>query len=155
MDMSRRFNTYIDIPEVDFWRTFCMEQGVLRHFEKGEDFVTVGEVCRYVGFIKSGTLKYLAFSSDGCEHVVGMEFAGEFVADFPFLFYGTPSRVSITAQSPCDIYCVSVKVIAERMRNDRFCLTSSCIRQKRCFRLSTTDTWRCIPDRLMSVTATS
>lgn len=81
MDMSRRFNTYIDIPEVDFWRTFCMEQGVLRHFEKGEDFVTVGEVCRYVGFIKSGTLKYLAFSSDGCEHVVGMEFAGEFVAD--------------------------------------------------------------------------
>ena len=121
MDMSRRFNTYIDIPEVDFWRTFCMEQGVLRHFEKGEDFVTVGEVCRYVGFIKSGTLKYLAFSSDGCEHVVGMEFAGEFVADFPFLFY----------------------------------LTSSCIRQKRCFRLSTTDTWRCIPDRLMSVTATS
>ncbi len=120
MDMSRRFNTYIDIPEVDFWRTFCMEQGVLRHFEKGEDFATVGEVCRYVGFIKSGTLKYLAFSSDGCEHVVGMEFAGEFVADFPFSFYGTPSRVSITAQSPCDIYCVSVKVIAERMRDDRF-----------------------------------
>ena len=68
-----RFNTYIEHINPGFWRELCVSEGMLRHFERGEEFVRVGEVARYIGYIQSGTVKYVAYSDDGTEHVVGME----------------------------------------------------------------------------------
>lgn len=116
--MSENFNTYIDHIEPDFWRELCVKEGKLRHYERGEEFAKVGAVARYIGYIKSGTLKYVAFSSDGTEHVVGMEFEGEFVSDSTFSFSGKKARVSIVAVTPCEIYCFPVHKIAKRMRED-------------------------------------
>ena len=115
---TSNFNTYYDNIDHDFWRTLCLEEGVLRHYEKDELFVTEGEVARYIGYVKSGTLKYVAYLADGTEHVVGLEFDNEFVADFPFSLYGQKSRVSIIAVSPCDIYCVPTRLLAERLKTD-------------------------------------
>ena len=66
----------------------------------------------------SGTLKYVAYSGDGTGHVVGLEFDGEFVSDFPFSLSGVEARVSIVAVTPCDIYCFPVREIAERMQEE-------------------------------------
>ncbi|MBO5053201.1 MAG: Crp/Fnr family transcriptional regulator [Muribaculaceae bacterium] len=116
--MSENFNTYIDHIEPDFWRELCVKEGKLRHYERGEEFAKVGELARYIGYIKSGTLKYVAFSSEGTEHVVGMEFEGEFVSDSTFPFFGKKARVSIVAVTPCEIYCFPVQDIVKRMRED-------------------------------------
>lgn len=116
--MKENFNTYIDYIDPDFWRELCVKDGNLRHYERGEEFAKVGEVARYIGYIKSGTLKYVAFSVDGTEHVVGMEFVGEFVSDFPFSLSGIEARVSIVAVTPCDIYCFPVQEMVKRMRED-------------------------------------
>ena len=116
--MKENFNTYINHIEPDFWRELCVKEGKLNQFERGGEFAKVGQVARYVGYIKSGTLKYVAFSVDGTEHVVGMEFAGEFVSDFPFSLSGIEARVSIVAATPCDIYCFPVSEIAKRMKDD-------------------------------------
>ena len=113
-----KFNTYIEHIEPEFWRELCMSEGKLRHFEKGEEFVRIGSVARYVGYIKSGTMKYVAYSMDGTEHVVGLEFAGEFVADFPSSLYDNPSIVSIIAVKPCDVYCFPTQELAHRIKND-------------------------------------
>ena len=115
---SSNFNTYYENIDSDFWRNLCVEKGVLRHYEKGELFVTRGEIARYVGYIKSGILKYIAYAADGTESVVGLEFAGEFVADFPFSFYGKKARISIEAVTPCDIYCISARDIGRRMKSE-------------------------------------
>ena len=116
--MKENFNAYINHIEPDFWRELCVKEGKLRHFERGEEFAKVGQIARYVGYIKSGTLKYVAFSVDGTEHVVGMEFVGEFVSDFPFSLSGIEARVSIVAVTPCDIYCFPVQEMVKRMRED-------------------------------------
>lgn len=116
--MKENFNSYIDHIEPDFWRELCVNEGKLRHYERGEEFATVGQVARYVGYIKSGTVKYVAYSEDGTDHVVGMEFAGEFVSDFPFSLSGEKARVSIVAVTPCDIYCFPVGEITKRMKED-------------------------------------
>lgn len=116
--MTSNFNTYIDSPSVSFWRELCLREGTLRHFDRGEDFFTAGQVARYFGYIKSGTLKYVAYGDDGIEHVLGLEFAGEFVTDFPFSFYGQKARTSVVAETPCDIYCVSTSALGERIKND-------------------------------------
>ncbi len=112
------FNTYYENIDRDFWRKLCVEQGVLRHYDKGEFFAMQGETARYLGYIKSGTLKYVAYTPDGSESVVGLEFAGEFVADFPFSLYGRRSRVSIIAVTSCDIYCVSTRELGKRLEAD-------------------------------------
>lgn len=116
--MTDLFNTYINNIEADFWRNLCVNDGELRHYTKGEEFVSAGSVARYLGYIKSGMLKYVAYSTDGEEHVVGLEFAGEFVADFPFSLYGKRARVSIVAETDCDIYCASVADVKKLMDND-------------------------------------
>ena len=116
--MKENFNTYIDHIEPDFWRELCVKEGTLRHYKRGEEFAKVGHVARYVGYVKRGTMKYISFSADGTEHVVGLEFAGEFVSDFPFSLSGVEARVSIVAVSPCDIYCFPVSELAKRMKED-------------------------------------
>ncbi|MDE6418640.1 MAG: Crp/Fnr family transcriptional regulator [Duncaniella sp.] len=115
---SSNFNTYYENIDYDFWRDLCVEKGVLRHYEKGEMFVVRDEVAKYVGYIRKGTLKYVAYALDGTESVVGLEFAGEFVADFPFSFYGMKARVSIVAVTPCEIHCISAREIGRRMKSD-------------------------------------
>lgn len=116
--MSERFNTYFNRIDIDFWRDLCVNEGDLRHYKKGEEFVSVGKVGRYIGYVKSGTLKYEAYSHDGSPHVIGLEFTGEFVTDFPFSLYGQPSRVSIVATSDCEIYCVAVSKVKGLMDSD-------------------------------------
>ncbi len=116
--MSSNFNTYYENIDHDFWRKLCVEQGVLRSYDKGDYFIERGQVGRYIGFVKSGTLKYVAYAADGSESVVGLEFAGEFVADFPFSLYGRKSRVSIVAITPSEIYCISAREVGMRMKSD-------------------------------------
>lgn len=116
--MANLFNTYIKNPSVDYWRALCLREGTLRHFDKDEEFFTTGYVARYFGYIKSGTLKYVAYSDNGTEHVIGLEFEGEFVADFPFSLYGLKARASVIAETPCDIYCISTSLLEQRLKTD-------------------------------------
>lgn len=111
------FNTYIESPVVDYLREMCLREGELRSYDRDEAFFTAGAVARYFGYIKSGTLKYVAYGDDGTEHVVGLEFAGEFVSDFPFSLRGQKARTSVIAETPCEIYCVSTTELGERMKN--------------------------------------
>lgn len=116
--MTESFNTFINCINTDFWRDLCVKEGQLRHYERNEEFSKIGEVARYIGYIKSGTMKYVAYSPDGVEHVVGMEFEGEFVADYPFSLFGTKAKVSIIATTPCDIYIFPVREIVDRMNEE-------------------------------------
>lgn len=68
--MSDNFNTYINNIDFDTWREICVNKGSLRRYAKGEEFVSIGKVGSYIGFIKSGSLKYVACSTDGTEHVI-------------------------------------------------------------------------------------
>ena len=113
-----QFNSYIDNIDAHFWRNLCLSHGELRRYEKSEEFLTVGTVGRYIGYIKSGALKYVCFSSDGTPHVTGLEFSGHFVCDFPGSLYREKSRCSIIATVSCEIYCVPASVVAEMMRSD-------------------------------------
>ncbi len=121
--MTESFNTYIDHIEPEFWRELCFKEGRLRHYERGEEFLHLGEVGKYIGAVKSGTLKYAAYSTDGNEHVVGLIFPDEFVADWPFVFYEQPSRCAIVASSPCEIYCLPVENLKTRMSKEPEFLT--------------------------------
>lgn len=116
--MNENFNTYIDQIDFDAWREICVSKGKLRQFAKGEEFVSIGKVGGYIGFIQSGTLKYVACSADGTEHVMGLVFGEGFVADWPFCLYGKEAKLAIVAVTDCEIYCVSSGEVKKRMDSD-------------------------------------
>jgi CRP-like cAMP-binding protein len=116
--MDKNFNTYIDNIDFNAFHEFCVNKGKLRHFAKGEEFVSIGKVGRYIGFIQSGTLKYVARSADGTEHVMGLVFSEGFVADWPFCIYGQKAKLAIVAVSDCEIYCIPTKDINEKIDAD-------------------------------------
>ncbi len=87
--MTDNFNTFINRIDSEAWRELCVSKGTLRRYAKGEEFVTIGRVGHYIGFIISGTLKYVAVSEDGTEHVMGLVFGDGFVADWPFWYIRT------------------------------------------------------------------
>lgn len=116
--MTPNFNTYIDKIDYDAWREFCVSKGTLQRYAKGEEFVAIGSIGRYVGFIKSGTLKYVARSADGSEHVMGLVFGSGFVADWRHFLHGQEATVAIVAASDCEIYCVSSHEVKSLMDSD-------------------------------------
>ena len=103
----------MNCPGIGFWRDLCLREGVERRYYKGDCFFRQGEVARNLGYVKSGTLIYSVTGSDGTDHVIGLEYAGEFVADFPFSIFGTPARASVIAQENCEILCVPTRRIRE------------------------------------------
>lgn len=113
-----QFNSYIDNIDTDFWRDLCQSRGDLRHYKRGEEFITAGTVGRYIGYVESGALKYVCYSANGTPHVVGLEFAGHFVCDFPGSLYQQKSRCSIIATVPSEIYCIPASAVAEQMKTD-------------------------------------
>ena len=88
------------------------------HYDRGDYFFREGEVAKYLGLIMSGALKYTAYSNDGSEFILGLEFAPEFVCDFPFSFRGIKARTSVIATTPCDILCIPSDMIGERLATD-------------------------------------
>lgn len=113
--MAENFNTYLEQIDFETWREICITKGVLQRFASGEEFVSIGKVGQYIGFIQSGALKYVAVSEDGNEHVMGFVYGGGMVADWPFCLYGQKAHLAIVAVSDCEIYCVPSKDVKELM----------------------------------------
>lgn len=116
--LADNFNTYIEQIDFEAWRDVCVTKGALHRFAKGEEFVSVGKVGQYIGFIQSGSLKYVACSADGTEHVMGLVFNDGFVADWPFCIYGQKAKLAIVAVTDCDIFCIPSKDVKELMDCD-------------------------------------
>lgn len=116
--MTDYFNSYRDSDAARFWQELCNREGELHRFERGDYFFREGEIARYLGFIESGTLKYTALDDDGTEHVMGLEFTGGFVTDFPFSIKGGKARTSVVAASPCEIRCLSTAHIRRLLCDD-------------------------------------
>lgn len=116
--MIKEFNTYIDGIDYDLWRSLFLEHGILKQLRKGENFITIGEVAKYFGFIKEGSIKYVVYASDGSERVIGLESIGGFAASFPYCLQNRPAVCSVIANSDSELYCIPVIKIKELMKND-------------------------------------
>ena len=116
--MIKEFNTYIDGIPLEFWRDLCREEGELKQFKKGEYFLTTGEVCKYLGYIESGSFKYVAYTKNGDEKIVGLETVGGFVANWPYCLQRLPSQLSIISNSDSEISCLPVSKIIKWMEED-------------------------------------
>lgn len=114
----REFNKYLDNTDVKDWERLCLEYGTLRSYKKGEEFISAGDTGRYIGLIKEGSAKYVVYTADAQERVIGFETVGGYVASFPYSLRGLPSIWSVVINSDAVIWCVPVRKIVELSRHD-------------------------------------
>lgn len=116
--MIKEFNTYLAKVDSEFWSKLILEYGTLRCYKKDEEFIEIGNIGRYIGLIKSGSVKYVAYTSHHDEKIVGLETVNGFAASWPFCLHGIPSIVSIIANEVSEIYCLSVTKLKELANNN-------------------------------------
>ena len=116
--MIKEFNTYLANVDSEFWSRLILEYGTLRKYKKGEEFISIGNVGKYIGLIKSGSVKYVAYSSHNDEKIVGLETVGGFAASWPFCLHEISSLVSIIANTDSEIYCLPVFKLKERSKQN-------------------------------------
>ena len=95
-----------------------MELGELRHFRKGDEFIRIGEIAKYIGFIIKGSLKYIVYTTDDKEKVIGLETVGGFAASFPYCLKNIPSKWSVIVNSDSELYCISAEKIKDLIRGN-------------------------------------
>ena len=116
--MIKEFNTYLEEIDSEFWSHLCREEGKLRKYKKGEEFITIGNVAKYLGLIKSGCVKYIAYMSNYEEKVIGLETAGGFAASWPYCLHNIPSKLSVVANSDLEVYCLPISKLIEMSRDN-------------------------------------
>ena len=116
--MIKELNTYIDGIPLEFWKDLCREEGEVKRLKKGESFLDIAEVCKYLGYIEAGSFKYVAHTPEGEERIVGLETVGGFVANWPYCLDKLPSKLTIVANSNSEISCLPVSKIIRMMNDD-------------------------------------
>ncbi len=107
-------NEFLSHIDFDAMRGYCMANGRIVSYAKGDCFAETGSIGRYVGFVKSGYFKYCVLTSKGDYAVTGFSFDNECIVDFTQSFlFGKPSKISIVAG--CDSTVVQVSL--ESMRD--------------------------------------
>ena len=116
--MISEFNTYLDGINKELWKKICMENGEIRHFRKGDEFIRIGEVAKYIGFITKGSLKYIVYTTDDKEKVIGLETIGGFAASFPYCLHNLPSEWSVEVNTDSELYCITTEKIKRLISED-------------------------------------
>ena len=118
MSNLKEFNTYLEEINSEMWKELCMKHGVLRSFRKGDEFIRIGEVAKFIGFITKGSLKYVVYTTAGNEKVIGLETVGGFAASFPYCLKDIPSEWSVIVNTDSDLYCISAEKIKELIKEE-------------------------------------
>ncbi len=107
---QKDFNSYKENLDLEIFCKFCMEQGTLKTFKRGEVFESAGQPSKWIGYIKKGSFKYKVYNStQEKEYITGFAFENEFVADYPNCLYGKNAVVTIETAIPSEVYVIEGK----------------------------------------------
>lgn len=102
------FNMYHDLIDLSAVRELCVTHGELREYAKGEAFLSQGTFPTEFGYVETGYMKFVVYSSDGEERVVGFSFDNDYVCDINSNLIGLPSEISIIAGRPSRVWVIGM-----------------------------------------------
>ncbi len=73
---------YLELDGVEELRQVFKEKGTTKEFKKNDFFIRRGQSHNPIGFILNGGFKYLGYSTDGKEQIIGYSFENDFAADY-------------------------------------------------------------------------
>ncbi len=90
-------NKYLELGEITEVKNFFIKEGSIKEYKKNEFFVQQGQKHDYAGFILKGGFRYLGYTSEGKEQIVGYSFETDFVVDYGS--FQVQKNASIDAQA--------------------------------------------------------
>lgn len=99
-----RLNDFMVCPELAPILDYCLSNGTVAEYAKGQAFAEEGARCRYVAFVRSGYFKFSVIDNKGDECITGFSFAGDILADYVYSFLNSePSPTSIVAGADSEV----------------------------------------------------
>lgn len=115
----RPFNSYTEGLDLEFLKNYCINEGELRHFSRGMSFEVEGNKSHWIAFVKKGYFKYVVNNKiSGKQHITGISFENEFVADYPNCLYQRTSQVSIIAGMDSMVYLIEGETLRKMYEQD-------------------------------------
>lgn len=106
--MKNTFNKYLELAEMDVLRRWFLEAGVRKELKKGSFFFREGDAKHYVGYIESGSFRYLKFNvNSNQDQIVGYSFDKDFVTDYGAFQLQVKALISAQAIKDSIIWVVS------------------------------------------------
>jgi CRP-like cAMP-binding protein len=78
------------------------------NIKKKEYLFRQGEICRYVGFVDKGCLRYFFTDEKAHEHILYFAFEEWWVGDLNSFYMNEPSPNSLQALEPCEMFLFSL-----------------------------------------------
>ncbi|VEH21345.1 fumarate/nitrate reduction transcriptional regulator [Chryseobacterium nakagawai] len=106
--MTKLYEQYGELFQVDqehFDEFYTLLKDTL--LLKSDFFLKQGEKCKYLGFIKKGTVRSFYINDQGREINFGFYFENEFFTDYESILCDTVSNMNIQALENCEILLLS------------------------------------------------
>ena len=113
------FNNYTEREEFSIFKKFFLDHGRCKEMKKKEYFAEQGIVTTHAAYVEKGMFRYVCTDENGCEHIVGYAFAGEYVGDYPQCIKKEKAIVSIQATTDSLIYYASAQEIINFFSTDK------------------------------------
>ncbi len=94
---------YMGLDGIDELRQFFIENGTLKRYKKDEFFIRRGQNNNCIGLIVGGGFRFVGYSSEGKEQIMGYSFENDFAVDYATFQIQTPSLIDIQSITDSDV----------------------------------------------------
>lgn len=98
---------YMGLDGIDELRQFFIENGTLKRYKKDEFFIRRGQNNNSIGLIVGGGFRFVGYSSEGKEQIMGYSFENDFAVDYATFQIQTPSLIDIQSITDSDVLYLS------------------------------------------------
>jgi CRP/FNR family transcriptional regulator, anaerobic regulatory protein len=101
IELKTAIEAYISLSEEEW--TLLSSRLEVKSLQKGSLLLHEGEVCRFLAFLRSGTVVYYYLNDRGEEVTTDFAFENQFVTDNRSRLSNSPSHLNIKATEPVDL----------------------------------------------------
>ncbi len=98
------FNKFSNLNDLEWEKLYALMR--TKYFKKGTYFVTEGQQCKYVAFVKKGIFSYY-YLVDGHQHTRQFFFENNFMANYQSYITGTSSKANIQALQDSEVILIN------------------------------------------------
>ncbi|WP_108821239.1 Crp/Fnr family transcriptional regulator [Dysgonomonas sp. Marseille-P4361] len=116
--MKKVLNKYMGLEEMEVVRQWFLENCVRKEIPKGSFFFREGDIKHYVGYIETGSFRYLKLNiNKNQEQIVGYSFENDFVTDYGSLQQQESAVTSAQAIKDSVIWMTSAEKLNQFYQN--------------------------------------
>jgi len=107
----------MEIDGIAALREFFIEKGSPKEYTKNEFFICKGQNHNFIGFILKGGFRYLGYSREGKEQILGYSFENDFVVDYATFQREKPPVIDVQSIENSKVMALSYDELNDFYRN--------------------------------------